>query len=184
MNTLDLLTTRHSEKKLTTPAPNSQQLEQLLQAAMHVPDHGKLMPYRFVVIQDNGLTKFEQLLKQAVVELKLDEKHQQKAEKLAQQSPMIIAVIAKIDPNIAKVPEWEQLITAGCAAYAIQLAANSMGFDNVWITGKWTQSECIRQALGCGKADQLVAFLRIGTVAEKNLRESKQFDSHSFTTYF
>ena len=73
MDALTLLTTRKSNKKLTSPAPNTEQLELILQAAMHAPDHGKLHPYHFVVMENDGLNKLETLLKAAVVEFDLGE---------------------------------------------------------------------------------------------------------------
>ncbi|VEH67385.1 nitroreductase-like protein [Rodentibacter pneumotropicus] len=79
---------------------------------------------------------------------------------------MVIAVVAKINPDVEKVPTWEQLVTAGCAAYGIQLAANAQGFDNVWITGKWINSSALRHALGCREKDEIVALLMLGTAAE------------------
>ena len=183
MDALTLLTTRRSNKKLTSPAPNKAQLEQIFQAALRTPDHGKLKPYHFVVIEKEGLNKFEALLKDAVIELNLGEERLKKAENLAHRAPMVIAVIAKIDPNIAKVPAWEQLITAGCAAYGIQLAANAQGFDNVWITGKWVNGNALRQAIGCREEDEIVALLMLGTAAEKTEREARTANLDEFVSY-
>ena len=69
MDALKLLTERYSEKKLSAPAPNKDQLAQIFQAALHAPDHGKLRPYRFVVIEEEKMTIFGGLLKSAVHEL-------------------------------------------------------------------------------------------------------------------
>ncbi len=182
MNALDLLTTRRSEKKLTAPAPNPQQLEQLFQAALHAPDHGKLQPYRFIVIENEGLRKLEKLLKSAVIELKLDEKRLQKAEKVTRQAPMIIAVVAQISKE-NKIPAWEQMLTAGCATYAMQLAANAQGFDNVWVTAPWVDGSELRAAFGCGENDKVIAFLLIGTAEHQAERETKASDSAEFVSY-
>ncbi|OOF49420.1 nitroreductase [Rodentibacter genomosp. 1] len=183
MDALTLLTTRRSNKKLAAPAPDKAQLEQIFQAALRTPDHGKLHPYHFVVIENEGLNKLEGLLKDAVVELNLGEERLKKAENLAHRAPMVIAVIAKISPDVAKVPEWEQLVTAGCAAYGIQLAAHSQGFDNVWITGKWVNGSALRQALDCREQDEIVALLMIGTAAEKTDRECRQENIEEFVSY-
>ena len=122
MDALTLLTQRKSNKKLTAPAPSQVQLEQMFQAALHAPDHGKLEPYHFVVIQGTGLSKLESLLKAAVAEFELGEERLKKAENFARRAPMVIAVIAKINHEVKKVPGWEQMLTAGAATYAIQLA--------------------------------------------------------------
>ena len=163
MDALTLLTTRKSNKKLTAPAPNAEQLEQIFQAAMRAPDHGKLKPYHFVVMENDGLNKLETLLKAAVVEFDLGEEKLKKAENLAHRAPMVIGVVAKVDPTIAKVPGWEQMLSAGCATYGIQLAAQAQGFDNVWISGKWVNGTALREAFGCREQDRVIALVMIGT---------------------
>ena len=110
MDALTLLTQRKSNKKLTAPAPSQVQLEQMFQAALHAPDHGKLEPYHFVVIQGTGLSKLESLLKAAVTEFDLGEERLKKAENFARRAPMVIAVIAKINHEVKKVPGWEQML--------------------------------------------------------------------------
>ncbi|AAU37716.1 MULTISPECIES: NAD(P)H nitroreductase [Basfia] len=183
MDALTLLTTRRSEKKLSAPVPNNEQLELIFQAATHVPDHGKLQPYHFIVIENDGLKKLETLLKSAVTELKLDEKRLQKAEKIASTAPMMIAVVAKINTDIAKVPAWEQMLSAGCSAYAMQLAANAQGFDNVWVTGPWVDGSDLREALGCAPKDKVIGFIILGTSQEKITREPKTVKTENFVSY-
>ncbi|WP_032092789.1 NAD(P)H nitroreductase [Necropsobacter rosorum] len=183
MDALHLLTTRRSEKKLQPPAPNKQQLEQIFQAALHAPDHGKLQPYHFVVIEKDGLPRFAALLKSAVHEFNLGEERLKKAEDLAFRAPMIIAVVAKINTDIAKVPAWEQTLAAGCATYAMQLAANAQGFDNVWVTGPWVNGSDLRNALGCAENDKIIAFLMLGRGEEKIPREPKAADFRHLVSY-
>lgn len=173
MDALKLLTERYSEKKLSAPAPDKHQLTQMFQAALHAPDHGKLRPYRFVVIEEEKMTTFGGLLKSAVHELNLGEERLKKAENLASRAPMVIGVVAKLDPTIKKVPEWEQLLCAGCAAYAIQLASNALGFKNVWISGPWLDGSDLRQAFQCQSQDKIIGFLMIGSAEDKLEREKK-----------
>ena len=173
MDALKLLTERYSEKKLSAPAPNKDQLAQIFQAALHAPDHGRLQPYRFIVIEQDKMTELSRLLKSAVHELNLGEERLKKAENLATRAPMIIGVVAKIDPNIKKVPEWEQLLCAGCATYAIQLAANALGFKNVWVSGPWLDGSDLRQAFQCDTSDKIIGFLMIGSAEDKLEREKK-----------
>ena len=183
MDALTLLTTRKSNKKLTAPAPNAEQLELILQAAMHAPDHGKLHPYHFVVMENDGLNKLETLLKAAVVEFDLGEEKLKKAENLAYRAPMVIGVVAKIDSTIAKVPGWEQMLSAGCATYGLQLAAQAQGFDNVWISGKWVNGTALREAFRCHEQDRVIALAMIGTGMEKAERECRVIDTKDFVTY-
>ena len=183
MDALTLLTQRKSNKKLTAPAPSQVQLEQMFQAALRAPDHGKLEPYHFVVMQGTGLSKLENLLKAAVTEFNLGEERLKKAENFARRAPMVIAVVAKIDKTIEKVPAWEQMLCAGSATYAMQLAANAQGFDNVWVTAPWVNGTELRQALHCEANDKVIAFLLIGTAVEKRLREPKSADLTKFVSY-
>ncbi|TDQ59000.1 nitroreductase [Mesocricetibacter intestinalis] len=186
MDTLTLLNSRRSVKNLTAPGPNPEQLAHILQAALHVPDHGKLHPYRFIVIQNESMDKFETLLKQAAVEFNMDENSSKKIERIARQTPLVIAVVAKIDPNIGKVPPAEQLLSAGCAAYSIQLAANALGFDNVWISGKWVKGSALRKACACSEQDEIIALLRIGSDKDKDEkieRERKNADLNRLVSY-
>ena len=148
MDALTLLTQRKSNKKLTAPAPSQVQLEQMFQAALHAPDHGKLEPYHFVVIQGTGLSKLESLFKAAVAEFKLGKERLKKTENFARRTPMVIAVIAKINHEVKKVPGWEQMLTAGAATYAIQLAGNALGFESFWATGPLVEGRELREAFG------------------------------------
>lgn len=184
MNTLELLTTRRSSKQLTTPAPNADQLHTLLQAATQVPDHGLLTPYRFIVIQgDDARARFADTLHRVVVEENLGEEGEKKAKRVGNMAPLVIGVIASIRENAGK-PEWEQLLTAGCSAYAIQLAAKAQGFDNVWISGKWVDSGALRQAFACQAHERIIALLMIGTAQNPPAAQSKNTEIDGFTTYW
>ncbi|MBV7387542.1 NAD(P)H nitroreductase [Pasteurellaceae bacterium TAE3-ERU1] len=168
MHALDLLLQRRSNKKLTSPAPNAEQLEKMIQAAMHAPDHGKIKPYRFVVINEEAQDKLESLLVDAVEELNLGDERKAKAHSVSHRAPMMIAVVAKINPDIEKVPGWEQMLCAGCATYGLQLAAIAQGFDNVWVTGPWVEGSALREAMGCGEHDKVIALVMIGTAENKS----------------
>ncbi|MGY6772064.1 NAD(P)H nitroreductase [Gallibacterium genomosp. 1] len=185
MQALDLLLNRHSEKNLVAPAPNKQELETLLQAARHVPDHGKLTPYRFVIIENEGLQKLGNLLKEAAIEFDLGEERLAKAEKFPQRAPMFVAVIAEINKEIKKVPAWEQMLSAGCATYAFQLAANALGYANVWVTGPWIDGTALRNAFGCRPQDKIVALVMVGTAENPNSRPTKKYnkDKENFVSY-
>lgn len=185
MNALELLTTRRSSKKLVTPAPNAQQVEIMLQAATQVPDHGNMRPVRFHVIQSEaGLNRFRELLRQTVTALNFGEESMQKAEKIGQMAPMVIAVTFAPNQEVAKPkPEWEQMLSAACSAYALQLAANAQGFDNVWITGLWTNSPVLREAFHCGEKDKIIGLIMVGTPGEET-GGAKNTDLEKFVTYW
>ena len=181
MDILDLLTTRRSSKNLTAPAPDELQIETMLQAATQVPDHGDLKPWRFVVIQnESGNQRFRQILRDTVTTLNMGEEAMKKAERTGNLAPLTIAVIAT--PKTGK-PEWEQHLSAGCAAYAIQLAAKAQGFDSAWLSGLWVNSPILKQEFECQEKDKIIALLMIGT-ASPNPDAPKNTDITPFTNYW
>ncbi|MDH2999071.1 nitroreductase [Pasteurellaceae bacterium LFhippo2] len=163
MNALDLLQHRRSTKKFGANVPNQQQLDAILKAGLRAPDHGRLKPYHFVVIEQSGMEKYRGYLEQAAKEQDLGDEGIAKAHKLSQRAPMVIGVVAKIAKDIAKVPAWEQMLTAGCATYAMQLAANAQGFETCWISNKWVNGSALREAFGCREFDKIVALVLIGS---------------------
>lgn len=185
MNALELLTTRRSSKKLVAPAPNAEQLEIMLQAATQVPDHGNMRPFKFTVIQSEaGLTRFRELLRQTVTELNFGDESMKKAEKVGYMAPMVIGVTFAPNQNVPKPkPEWEQMLSAACSTYGLQLAATAQGFDNVWITGLWTNSPLLREAFGCGEKDKIIGLIMVGTPDEET-GGAKNTDLDSFVTYW
>lgn len=184
MDILQLLTSRRSQKNLIAPAPNQEQIEMMLQAATQVPDHGGLCPFRFVVIRQEAMAKFERALLRAASELGMGEEGENKARRLGgEYAPLMIAVISDYKQAGGKVPKWEQLATASCSAYAIQLAAKAQGFDSVWISGKWVEAESVRRAFSCEGDNQIVAFLMIGS-ALHSLDEAKNTQLERFVEFW
>lgn len=170
MNAISLLTSRHSSKKLCPPVPTQAQVLQMLEAACHAPDHGRLQPYRFVAITPERMAAFGHVLHCAAEEMALGERGQQKAEKLSTQMPFYLVAIAHFHLGMEKVPEWEQLSAASAATYAVQLTATAQGFATVWITGKWVESNALRQALHCAENEKIIGLIAMGTPADPNAR--------------
>lgn len=185
MDALKLLTNRRSSKKLKPPAPDAAELEQIFQAATQVPDHGNMRPFRFIVIQGEvGLQRFRDVLKQTVAELNFGDDAMKKAEKVGNMSPMVIGVTFAPNRDVPKPkPEWEQMLTAGCAAYALQLAATAQGFDNVWITGMWVNSPLLREAFGCANKDKIIGLMMVGTPTEE-VHKPKNTDVEAFVSHW
>ena len=183
MNTIELLTSRHSEKQLTTPAPNQAQLNTIFKAAFRAPDHGHLQPYRFVVIEEEKMPELEKILVATVESENLEERMLKKAHGLPKRAPMAIAVIAKQQPDIAKVPTWEQMLTAGCATYAMQLSAKALGFDNIWVTNRWVSGTPMRKAFNCDEQEKIIALLLIGTAANPTAYKDHEIVLDNFVSY-
>ena len=135
-----------------------------------VPDHGNMRPYRFTVIQSEaGLERFRRLLSKTVTELNFGDDAIKKGRTRRQHGAhdyrryIRCQTVKWQNPN----PNGEQMLTAGCAAYALQLAASAQGFDNVWITGMWVNSPLLREAFECTDKDKIIGLMMIGSPTEE-----------------
>lgn len=183
MDALTLLLNRRSASRLTTPAPQGEALDNILAAGMRAPDHGALRPWHFVVMKDDGITRFSQLLEKAAIEGKLGAEVEEKARNAPFRAPLIITVIAKLTEH-PKVPQWEQIVAAGCTVQAMQMAAVAQGFGGIWRSGSWTEDEIVRAGLGCGENDRIVGFLYLGTPELKAPSKVAAPDMQGFVTHF
>lgn len=169
--TLDLLAARRSVKpdRLLTPGPDAAELQRLLTIAARVPDHKKLVPWRFVVFEGDARATFGERIAAACeaeesqppskVRLDMERKRLLRA-------PTVVAVISRIVPKPGA-PEWEQTLSAGAACFNLCVAANAMGFGTSWLTEWIAYSPRIRAELGLGEAERVAGFIYIGTPAEK-----------------
>ncbi|MGF1842631.1 NAD(P)H nitroreductase [Vibrio clamense] len=163
MDALDLLLNRRSIAKLSSPAPEGVVLENIIRAGLRAPDHGALTPWRFVISQgEAGLQKLADILVKAAVSDESEDAVIEKVGKAPFRAPMVITVIAKVREH-DKVPAFEQHLSAGCAAQAMQMAAVAQGFQGFWRSGKWMFHPQVRAAFGLEGEDQIVGFLYLGT---------------------
>ncbi len=164
MQTIETLLRRFSGRTLREPAPDEATLTLMLEAALRAPDHGRLRPWSFIVIEGEGRSRFGALLAEHAGRTRPGataealERERQKAFR----APMIIVVAAKTQPN-AKIPVIEQILSAGAAAQSILLAAFALGFNAVWKTGGAAYDEITKAALGLEAKDAIVGFLYVGT---------------------
>jgi nitroreductase len=158
------LATRRSGKprEMTAPGPDADQLRAILSAAMRVPDHGKLAPWRFVVIADRAA--FAATLQNAFRASRgtPDRADVEAIDQFARQAPTLIAVLSTTDPT-SKIPLWEQQLSAGAACMAMVTAATAHGFVGSWITGWAAFDDRVRDALGGGPDDRIAGFIFIGS---------------------
>ena len=131
---LDLIIGRHSPAALTEPAPTDAQLAVILRAAASVPDHGRLRPYRFVVVRGDARQRFGEALSAAAVAAGADDITIAKARRKPFFGPLLVAIIASPQAH-ATVPEWEQVASATLTGYAMELAAGALGVGAVWKSG-------------------------------------------------
>jgi len=152
-------------KKLTTPAPDSAQLEAILQSAMSAPDHGALTPFRFLIIEGDAREALARVFERAATKRGLDQAAVQKQRSKPLRSPLIICVIACLH-EAPSIPETEQLLSAGAAAQHIQLACRALGFGSIWLTGDNSYDLLVYEALGLQLNERVIGFLYVGTPAE------------------
>lgn len=168
--------------ELNEPAPSDSELEHILQAAMSAPDHGNLQPFRFLTIQGDARIELSTLFEQAVLKRnpQADEATISKQKNKPLRSPLIVVVIATINDN-PKIPEIEQILSAGCAAQHIQLACSSLGYGSIWLTGDNSYDLFIYEALGLGLNERIIGFVYIGTcsdMVEQKLRNQARDITH------
>lgn len=151
---------------LTGPAPDAQELQTLLTLASRVPDHGKLAPWRFIVFAGDAREKAGRL----ALEIKLaDRPDLDEAGRAAEasrfsRSPLVIALVSRAVPH-AKIPEWEQVLSAGASAMALELAAAALGLASCWLT-EWVAYDArFRAAIGLAEHERIAGFVHIGRAA-------------------
>ena len=161
---LSLLVTRRSGKPrdLVAPGPTPAEIDAMLAIAARTPDHGKLAPWRFVVVEDEARGAFADVLEAtwAADHPGAPAHELTAARQFAMQAPALVVVLSA--PVEGKIPLWEQELSAGAAAMNLLHAAHAMGFAAGWLTGWPAFSNTVRDAFGA-KDQRLVGFVFIGT---------------------
>ncbi|MCJ2134374.1 nitroreductase [Methylobacterium sp. J-026] len=167
--TLDLLKTRRSVPPplLDEPGPDRVQLETILAAASRVPDHGKLAPWRFLVIAGAARDRVGALIADAFAADNPDAAPERLAQERARltHAPLVVAVVSRAAPHV-KIPEWEQVLSAGAATMNLVIAANAAGFATSWLTEWFAYDRRVLDALGLAPWEKLAGFVHIGQARE------------------
>ena len=162
---LALLATRRSARPrdLVAPGPSPAELEQILTIAMRAPDHGKIAPWRFVVVGADQRQQLADLLSRALPEHdpEAGPAHYQKALEFAHQAPVMIVLISSpIEGH--KIPVWEQQLSCGAVGMNLLHAAHALGYAGGWITGWQAYSPRVPRAF-CGEGERIAGFIFLGT---------------------
>src|SRR5271154_1718068 len=148
---LELLTTRRSFKpfELAGPAPSAAEIDTLLTVASRVPDHGKLAPWRFIVFEGDARRAAGDAIVAAFRIKYPDAKPEQMEAERGRltRAPLVIAVVSRAGPHV-KIPEWEQVLSAGAAAMSLVLAAHALGYGANWITEWYAYDRGVLDAFG------------------------------------
>jgi nitroreductase len=164
-NPLTLLQTRRSGKPrdLGAPGPDDAQLRAMLEVAIRTPDHGKLAPWRFVIVGADQRDALAALLERAYRDanpaagrLEIEAMHQ-----FAHQAPALVVVLSSPKAGV-KIPVWEQELSAGAATMNLLNAVHAQGFAGGWLTGWPSYSDAVRDAFGTAE-ERIAGFIFIGT---------------------
>jgi nitroreductase len=167
---------------LSAPGPDDAQLAELLACAVRVPDHGKLVPWRFLLIRGEAKGALCDLLatrsrerNPGAAEASVD-----KDRARFSYAPLVVAVIGRLTPG-HKVPEQEQLLSGGAVCLSLLQAADALGFGAQWLTGWAAYDPVVLARLGLGPNEHVLGFIHLGTASEP-VEERERPDPADITT--
>ncbi len=177
--TLNLLLHRRSvkAKAMTEPGPDHTQLREILKAAIRVPDHGKLNPWRFIVLAGQDREKLGALISKGLkAEGKVSAKICEKMAGYATQGPVLIIAVSSPVKHRA-IPHFEQLLSMGAACQNLLIASHSLGFVGQWLTGWAATSPTVKAGLDLKSHEKIAGFLFLGSQGcEPSERPRPNFD--------
>jgi nitroreductase len=152
---------------LTGPGPNGDELATLLKIASRVPDHGKLAPWRFIVFQGEARERAGQIIADGFKrrEPQADDARIAAEAKRMTFAPLIIGVVSTAKEG-AKVPAWEQELSAGAVCMNILLAAKGLGYDGSWLTNWFSYDRDVLSQLGVQEGERMAGFIHLGRAAQ------------------
>ena len=166
---LDALRTRRSPrlKDLVEPGPSETQLHDILTIAARVPDHARLVPWRFITIFGEGRDRLNAAVGERFDALHPDanEAQRERARTRMAHAPLVVAVVYRPDEH-PNVPEIEQALSAGAACMNLIHACNAYGFGALWLTEWYAFDRVVLSALGLEEHEHIAGFMHIGTQAE------------------
>jgi nitroreductase len=165
MDAIEALMGRVSPAQLADPGPTATQLQTLLSVAARAPDHGRMQPWRFVLIEGEARHRLGEVMARSLKRRepdapagKLDAER-----KKPLRAPLLVVVAAAIKEN-PKVPDIEQIVAAGAAAQNMLVAAHALGLGGFWRTGATAYDAEVKRELGLGEQDAIVGFIYLGSV--------------------
>ncbi|WP_298015826.1 nitroreductase [uncultured Parasphingopyxis sp.] len=162
---LSLLSTRRSARprEMVAPGPSDAELRDILMIASRTPDHGKLAPWRFVTVGADRRDRFNEILQDAfrIDRGRPDADDVSAIEQFAHQAPCLVVVLYSPQES-AKIPEWEQELSAGAACFNLLAAAHAHGYVGGWITGWAAYSDAVRDHFG-EAPERIAGFIYLGS---------------------
>lgn len=142
----------------------------MLTIASRVPDHKKLAPWRFIVIEGEARAQLGEVVAQACIAAEKERPSHVRLETergRLLRAPLVVAVVSRVTAH-RSAPEWEQILSAGAACFSLCLAANALGYGTSWITEWIAYNQAVGAALGLGDNERIAGFVYIGTPTERS----------------
>jgi nitroreductase len=162
---IELLQRRRSAPPatLTGPGPSAEERQLLLTLGSRVPDHGKLVPFRFIVFEGEARQRAGEIVAEVYAGAHPDARDAdlEKERRRLALAPLIIAVVARAAPH-HKIPEWEQVLCAGAVCFNLEVAANALGFASIWLTEWYSYDRAVLKRFGLAKHEKIAGFIHIG----------------------
>lgn len=165
---------------LSEPGPDTDQLDAILAAAARVPDHKKLVPWRFIVFAGDARADFGAQLAQALQKEDEDAPSHVRLETERTRflrAPVVVGVVSSEVPDRG-VPQLEQILSCGAACFNLCLAANALGFQTAWITEWYSYSPAVAGVLGLKAHERMAGFIYIGSASERQADRDRPDLSH------
>lgn len=167
MDAIETILTRRTVPipKLGEPGPDEETLQLWLRCAAAAPDHGRLVPFRFLVVRGEGRARLGELFASALAEERSEfsEAEREKLRTHPQRVPLVLVAWADVKPDHPKIPEIEQIEATAAAVQNLLLAVHASGFGAKWATGFPAYSPTVRRGLGLPETARIVAILYVGT---------------------
>ena len=166
---LSLLARRRSTAAIAMrdPGPSEDELDTLLSLTARVPDHGKLAPWRFLIFQGEDRAHFGQILAKIWgQDNEMDAARQELEQNRFTRAPLVIAVISNVIEN-HKIPEWEQILSAGAVCQNLLLGAQAMGYASQWLTEWYAYHPFAKDTLGLRSGERVAGFIFIGSTDDE-----------------
>lgn len=183
MKAIDALQGRNSAPRLTGNV-SADQLEVIIRAGLRAPDHAQLRPWKILVIQNESRDRLGDLFVEAKRIMAPDHPEEllDKLRTKPHRAPVVIVVAASMTEH-PKVPEVEQLLSAGAVAQNMLIAAHALGLGAMWRTGEMAYQAVVHQGLGLSEADQIVGFLYMGEI-DGRVKSLPDHDESDFVTHW
>lgn len=156
-------------KDMIGPGPSQDEIDLILTIGSRVPDHKKQVPWRFLTIEGDARHKAGERLRSIFAKNNPDTDNDllDFEQNLLTRAPLVIAVISTATPDNPKVPEWEQILTAGAVCQNILLASNALGFAGQWLSEWYAYDDEFLAHLGLSKDERIAGFIYIGTAGKE-----------------